>query len=327
MSTTELPAAKAPPRLLALIALAVLALAAAGYAWRGEPQLALNPPEKAPPPMDEAQIVQMVENLAQRLKQQPDDPKGWAMLGRSYLVMGRADEALAAYREAMKRTPDDPALLTDAAGAMAMAAGQRMTPEAMALVERALKLDPGNLKALSLAGSAAFDREDWAGAVKHWERIVALAPKDADFIPQVQAGIDEARERGKLGGKAAAAPAQPAAAAGASVQGRVSLAPALRAQAAPEDTVFVFARAAEGPRVPLAVVRRQVKDLPFDFTLDDSTAMSPQMRISGFPQVVVGARISKRNDATAQPGDLTATAAPVALGTRGLALEISEVVR
>ena len=111
------------------------------------------------------------------------------------------------------------------------------------------------------------------------------------------------------------------------VSGRVSLSAALAKQASPDDTVFVFARAAQGPRMPLAIVRKQVKDLPFDFTLDDSTAMSPQMKLSNFQQVVVGARISKSGNAMPQPGDLQGISSTVSLGATGLKIEIGEVVK
>jgi cytochrome c-type biogenesis protein CcmH len=224
-------------------------------------------------------------------------------------------------------------------------------------VQRALKADPNQLKALSLAGTHAFDKKDYAGAVKYWEQLMKAAPgnpdapRDPRFLDQVQASIDEARQLAGLPpspnkGKslAQAAPAAPmmggAAAAGggdgnaaaaapnpdAFVSGKVTLAAAVAAKASPEDTVFIFARAAEGPRMPLAIKRVQVKDLPIEFKLDDSMAMQPQMRLSAFPKVVVGARVSKKGDAIAQPGDLQGSSEPVAVGSSGLKIEISQVV-
>jgi cytochrome c-type biogenesis protein CcmH len=120
--------------------------------------------------------------------------------------------------------------------------------------------------------------------------------------------------------------ATPPALPGTSVSGTVTLAPALAAKARPDDTLFVFARAAEGPRMPLAILRKQVKDLPFSFTLDDSMAMSTTARLSSTPRVVVGARISARGDATPQPGDLQGYSAPVAPGAAGLKIQIAEVI-
>lgn len=115
--------------------------------------------------------------------------------------------------------------------------------------------------------------------------------------------------------------------AGASIAGTVRLSPELFAKAAPSDTVFVFARAASGPRMPLAIVRKQVKDLPMRFSLDDSMAMAPNMTLSSFPQVVVGARISKSGNAIAQPGDLESATQAAALGTTGLNVVIDAEVK
>jgi cytochrome c-type biogenesis protein CcmH len=120
--------------------------------------------------------------------------------------------------------------------------------------------------------------------------------------------------------------AAPAAAAGAFVAGKVTITAAMLGKASPEDSVFIFARAAEGPRMPLAALRKQVKDLPVTFKLDDSMGMTPQMKLSSFDKVVVGARISKSGNPIAQPGDLQGSSAPVALGSSDLKIEINQVV-
>ena len=225
---------------------------------------------------------------------------------------------------------------------LAVKNGRQLTGESLTLIDRALKIDPANLKALALAGTAAFDRKDYTLAVQHWEKLLAGVPADSAYRSQVQSGIDEARQLGKMPPSATAladaaatpqaAPAQsdgsaPPAAAGASVSGTVTLSAALAAQAGPDDTVFVFARAAEGPRMPLAVLRKQVKDLPFEFRLDDSMAMSPAAKLSGAARVVVGARISKTGDAIPKDGDLSGESAPVTPGASGLKIEIAEVVK
>lgn len=327
-------AAKLPRKLLAGVSAAIVVLAVLGYGWTGSPQLAsrsglesataaASAPQRAIGP---EQIAAMVDKLAQRMKENPGDAEGWSMLGRSYVVLGRHADAVEAYKKALALNGSDAQLLADYADALAVANGRNLEGEPMVLVGRALKLDPVNLKALSLAGTAAFAKKDYAAAAALWERVIAAAPPDSPYLPRVQASIDEARQLGGLPPSAARPAAPPAAAPGASISGTVTLAAALRAKAAPDDTVFVFARAAEGPRMPLAMLRKQVKDLPFAFTLDDSTAMSPQMKLSAFPRVVIAARISKAGNAVPQPGDLAGQSAPVALGASGLQLEISQVV-
>ncbi len=381
MATTAQAALPTPPAvatsrwLMPASAAFVLLVAAAGYAWKGSPSL-IN--AKAPdvaaasgaaphgtdqggdanaPPIDAAQFEALVEKLRLRLENEPNNVEGWGMLARSYVVMGKSTEAVATYKKAVALKPDDATLLADYADALAVSQGRSLAGEPGKIVERALKLNPDEPKALSLAGTIAFDRKDYAEAVKLWERILAKQP-DHPFAPQLRESIAEARQLGgmpalPLGGAASALPssavvaaaaaqgAKPEAAAAATaedasgktaapgsaqVTGRATLAPALAAKASPTDTVFVFARAAEGPRMPLAIMRKQVKDMPFDFKLDDSTAMAPTMKLSSFAQVVVGVRVSKSGDAMPQAGDLQGLSKPVAVGTTGLAIVVNEVI-
>ncbi len=313
----------------------VCAVAVAGYAWLGTPQAldmaavaSAAAPAGTAPPITAEQVQTMIESLAARLKDNPDDAAGWAMLGRSYAAIGRHDQAEPALKRALALHGDDAVLLTDYADALAMVNGRNLEGEPSRLIERALKIDPSNIKALALAGTHAFVRKDYAAALRHWEKLAQLAPS-GEMAQQIQGGIDEAR---KLSGTPAptaaqvATPTQALALPGASVSGTVALDPALVAKARPDDTLFVFARAAEGPRMPLAILRKQVKDLPLRFTLDDSMAMTPTARLSSASRVVVGARISARGDATPQAGDLQGFSAPVAPGAAGLKVQISEVV-
>jgi len=323
-------------RLMIGLSVCVLGLAIAGYAWKGSPGLkpasvaaaSADPEEQAA----RQQIEAMVDKLAQRLKDKPDDATGWLMLGRSYTVLGRIDDALPAYAKAVALRGNDATTLADYADALATKNGGQATAESDAIVARALAADPKHLKALALAGTSAFEHADYAGAVRHWEKMALGLPPDSPDAPRLQASLAEARKRGGLAAApvtlAAAAPRAPAAASGAaaSVSGTVTLSPALTGQASPTDTVFVFARAAQGPRMPLAVLRAQVKDLPITFKLDDSMAMAPTARISGAAQVIVGARISKSGNAVPQAGDLAGESAPVAPGARGVAITISAAV-
>jgi cytochrome c-type biogenesis protein CcmH len=331
--TAPVPSA-APRSLLFGVAGFVCAVAVAGYAWLGTPQ-ALNGELAAAPAAASGdgrsvtleQIEAMVGKLEARLKDNPQDGEGWGMLGRSHAVLGRHAQAVPAFKQAVALRGDDAVLLADYADALAVVNGRNLDGEPMRLIERALTVDPANLKALFLAGTHAFNHQDYPLALQHWEKMLRLAPNNA-MAQQVQGAIDEARKL--AGGAAIAAPkpaaATPPSAAAASISGTVTLAPALAGKARPDDTLFVFARAAVGPRMPLAIVRKQVKDLPLTFTLDDSMAMTPAAKLSSAPRVVVGARISARGDATPQPGDLQGFSAPVAPGAAGLKIEIADVV-
>jgi cytochrome c-type biogenesis protein CcmH len=335
--------------LLATLAAGVLVLAGAGYWWKGAPaQLGAvsSSPAAGGAPMGASdpgagaaphatgseQIVAMTEKLATRLKAQPNDSEGWAMLARSYSVLGRHPDALKAYEQAVAQRNNDPDLLADYADSLAVKNNRTLAGEPMKWVEKALKQDPRNLKALSLAGSAAFERKDYAGAVKYWEQVVSIGPADSNHVQQAQGALAEARELGGL--PAAKAPVAAASAAGPApvslsgktVGGTVTLSPALAKQVAPDDTVFVLARVG-GRGMPLAILRKKVSDLPLKFTLDDSLSMSPAALLSGASTVVVGARISKSGNAMPQNGDLSGQSEPVLLGESGLKIEIRDVVK
>ncbi len=318
ISGSERPASRVP----AIIAAFVVPLAAVAlYFAVGNPR-ALAPvalPKDASKGVTAEQVEAMVAKLAERMKQNPDDPQGWAMLGKSYGVMGRYEDAAAAYAKAVERVPDNPHLLADYADALAMSRGQNLQGEPEALVMRALKIDPDHAKSLALAGTVAFEKKDYAAAITYWEKLATLVPPDSEIARGVQSSIAEARSLAGNNAKAADKFT--------GVSGTVSLAPALAGKAAPGDTVFIFARAAEGPRMPLAIIRRTVSDLPVQFTLDDSMAMSPQARLSGAPQVIIGARISKSGDATPRPGDLQGTSKPVGNTSKGTAVVIDTEVR
>lgn len=334
-----------PPKLLALLTAVVLVVAVAGYAWTGmhaqggpdAGEAATSAEAGAGGNAQVEQIAAMVDKLAERMKAQPDDAEGWAMLGRSYTVLGRHTEALTAYEKAVHLRGDDAQLLADYADSLAVKNDRQLAGEPIKIIEKALKLDPRNIKALALAGTYAFTKQDYATAVRHWQQVVQFAPAESGYVQQIQAALAEARQLAGLppeptpsatAAPSVTAPAAPAAlAAGRSVSGTVALAPALAKLAGPDDTVFIFARAANGGRMPLAILRKQVRDLPVHFMLDDSLSMSPAAKLSSASSVVVSARISKSGEALPQPGDLAGQAAPVALGATGVRVEISEQVK
>ena len=340
-------------RTAVVTALFVPALALGLYATLGNREAFSPRIAETPPAVSDTEVAAMVDQLAQRLEGmagQPNEAEGWVLLARSYASMQRFDEADRAYQRAIALAPQEPQLLADRADMLAMKQGRSLAGEPTRLVEAALKLDPNHLKALVLAGSAAFDRRDYAAAATYWTRARVNVPAGSEVAANIDASLAEARKLSGPGATAAAnpAPTVPAQAAGganlsgtataappsggpapvnkaaaASVSGSLRLDPSLAARVGPEDTVFIFARAAEGPRMPLAISRHRASELPMRFTLDDSQAMSPEFKLSRFPRVVVGARISKSGNALPQPGDLIAQ--PVVPGDGELKLVIDQV--
>ncbi len=182
------PPPRLPGRLVAACVAGVLAVGAAGYAWKGQPS-ALNP---SPPP---DRTEEMVQRLAARLEQQPNDANGWAMLGRSYLVLGRPAESVAAYRRAIALYPDDADLLADLADVLASSQGGSLEGEPAQLLAHALKQQPDHLKTLALLGTLAYRQGDQATAIRHWERLQALAPAEHPLRQLADQGLSAARGR------------------------------------------------------------------------------------------------------------------------------------
>jgi cytochrome c-type biogenesis protein CcmH len=267
------------------------------------------------------QVEAMVERLAEKLKENPEDAEGWRLLGRSFTVLGRFKEAVDAYARAAVRSPRDAQLLADLADALAMARGQSMQGEPEKLVLRALEIEPANLKALALAGTAAFERKDFDAAARLWERMLAGLPPNSEDARTIQSNVDEARSLSGKKDSSRVLKDSPNA-----LRGVVALDPKLKEKVSPEDTVFIFARAAEGPPMPLAVLKKKAGDLPVTFVLDDSMAMAPGMTLSKHARVVVGARVSKSGSATPQPGDLQGVSPALANNASGVTLTIDKVV-
>jgi len=261
------------------------------------------------------------------------------MLARSQAALGRYPEAAKSYAKAIEYGGKNASVLADYADVLAMAAGRDLRGEPYRLIQEALKLDPDHVKALALAGTAEFHMGNYDAAIMYWERLMKSLPPDSPLAEGVRSGLATARERSGRPPLAAAtpaptapssapsAPAAPAAAAGAeTVQGIVMLDSGLAAKVKPDDVVFVLARAEQGPRMPLAVKRIRVRDLPYAFRLDDSMAMAPGAKLSLFPRVIVMARVSRAGSAAPQKGDLEGASAPIAPGTSGVQVTISKVV-
>jgi cytochrome c-type biogenesis protein CcmH len=281
--------------------------------------------------MNQQQIVAMVDSLAKKVHERPDDIQGWALLARSQAALGRFPEATESYEHLLGLAPDDAQVLADYADALGMSQGRSLAGRPTELVKKALAIDPHQPKALALAGTAALDTGDFRQALGYWETLAGDLPAGSEDRSRVDAIVAEVRERATAAGKplpaaqpgvASAAPA----AAGASVSGSVSIAPALAGQVDRAATLFVFARAENGPRVPLAVLRSTATALPMEFRLDDSQAMAPNFKLSGAKAVRIEARVSRSGNALPQPGDLTGTSGVVKPGDRGVKVVIDSVV-
>jgi cytochrome c-type biogenesis protein CcmH len=216
-------------------------------------------------------------------------------------------------------------VLADYADVLAAAQG-RLEGEPETLITKALQIDPKNLKALALAGSAAFNRKNYAEAARYWEQMIPLVSADSEEARAIHANVEEARGLAGIAPKTTAVSARPTAGE-ARVSGVVQLAPELAGKVSPTDTVLIYARAAEGSRMPLAILRRQARDLPIRFTLDDTSAMAPGMTLSRHDKVVVAARVSKSPAAAAQPGDLEGASMPIPNSASGISVTIDKTVR
>lgn len=312
----------------ALAAVAIIPLGAIVlYLVLGTPD-ALRATARARP--TDAEIVAMVETLASRMKANPGDPRGWRLLARSYVALGRYAEAVDAYAQAAQRGGEDAGLLADWAEAVALARNRTVAGEPEALAQRALALDPAQVKGLALLATAALERRDFDGSIAYWRRIAARVPPGSEDAAQTAAAIAEVERIRSItatpGTAAARAGAASVQADATAVSGRIEIAPGLAERIAPGDTLFVFARAPEGPRMPLAVSRSTAQGLPHDFRLDDSMAMAAARTLSAAASVIVEARISKSGDATPRAGDLVGQSAPIRPGTKDVRVVIDRVV-
>ena len=316
------------------IALATfLPLAAVGlYFVLGNPA-ALNPAASAAAhnqQFTQQDIERMVAGLAAKLEGEPENHQGWVMLARSYKAMGRYPEAARAYERAKPIIESNANLLVDYADTLAAVNG--FDAKTMEIIDRALKLEPKQPQALWLRGTSFYEAKQYAKAIADWEVLLALFPVDSEEANVISGNIAEARQLGglKASPKSAAKvstgeTAPQTAAHGGSVKGRVELAPAMAGKLPAGSILMVVARPNDGSRMPVAVVRADAAALPFDFTLDDSLAMSPDRKLSQFPELLVEARVSKTGQAVPQAGDLSGPAVTVKLGAKDVQLKIDQV--
>ena len=276
----------------------------------------------------------LVDQLKKKMEQNPNDATGWILLARSYMAMDRHAEAVPIFERASKLNPNDAGLFADYADALAVHQGRKLEGRPEALIQKALKLDPNHVKALMLSGTVAFNRQNFSGAARDWERALTNLPANSDpeSTEQLTASIAEAKRRmdGAPLMAAANAPlsasAKPIAAAktgqSRAITGKVVLGPGMQGKSSGADTLFVFAKDVAGPPMPVSIVRATKQDLPFTFRLDDSTSPMPSRKLSDIDTVVIVARLSRSGKAMPESGDLEGMSQPVKPGTEGLTIVI-----
>ena len=292
------------------------------------PQEMPKAPEAGNGGFSQQKIEEMVAKLADRLKQHPQDAEGWTMLGRSYMVLRRFPDANQAFAHASSLLPNDAQILAEYSESEMMLDPTRLSEKAAELNRRALKIDPNNPKALTLGGAIAFAQKDFARVADLWGRLLAQLPEGSEDAKAVEEGIANARQAARESGHPLPEPknAPKPAASGATVSGTVQISPEIAAKASPDDTLFIYAQAVNGPKMPLAILKITAKELPLKFSLDDSLAPAPMFKLSDAQEVVVGARISKSGDAMPRSGDMEGRSDPVRVGEKNIHITIDKVI-
>ncbi len=290
----------------------------------------------------------VLENLIARLEKNPEDIEGWVMLGRTYAIMERYTEASNTYAKLAELVPNNPQILSDYADVLAMKNQGSLAGKPTELIYEALRIDPQYPKALALAGTIEFEQEKFEQAAAHWEKLLEVIPADSQLANSVKTSIAEARllasggkgittqQQAKATNSQQEINTQPekitsdapvtTAPASLSVSGQVTISQELASKASANDTLFIYARAKSGPKMPLAILRLKASDLPATFTLTDDMAMTPTMKMSSFPEVVIEARISKSGQAVPASGDLQGFSDPVKIGNDAIAIVINKQI-
>ena len=301
--TVHPPTARPRAWAILVVGLLLALFAGGGYWYSGSWQMQQQIARRS---VSDPQVAAMVETLAEKLTQQPDNVEGWALLGRSYFVLQRFGDAAKAYAEANARAKSpDAVLLTDEGEALAFADENNLTDQSAQLFAQALELQPDLGKALWYGGLSAAQRGDAATARARWSRLSQqdLPAPMRSVLQERLLALDSVAAPAN-GAAAGAAPAATQAASPVTLHIRVALAPELAAKIPPNATLLVFAQADGGPPMPLAVQRIAAAQLPLEVTLDDSQAMTPAMKLSQFEHYLVSARLSQSGMAQAQSGDL-----------------------
>jgi len=299
---------------IVFVCLAIVLLSSGIYFYQGDALKIAE--ENTKQPVSQADVEKMVSEFAAKMEKDPTNLQGWAMLARSYRVMGRIPDAIKAYERAGSYINNQPELLADYADLLAANANGNFSGKPHQLIAQALKLDPNNFLALWLAGSDAFSTNQFALAVQTWEKLVKQLPPQSEEARAVMNSIAEARAKGGL-------PA-PVALAGKGISGVITIATDLASRVKPDQLVMVIARK-PGERMPVAVLRTPVSAFPMRFALDDSLAMNPAALISQQSEVTIEVRISKAGMAKVEAGDLISNVQTVKVGSSNLRINVDQV--
>ena len=269
-----------------------------------------------PDPVRTREVNRLIEA---RLADVPDHLQYWFFLARNYMELNEFDKAVSAYQQVLQRDKESAMVMAELAQAMFLRDDRQTNPAINDLVAKVLKVEPDNTMALGLAGIDAFSKKDYVNAIKHWERVVKLVGENTATGQSLSAGIERAAtlffaeggsvddlERSRNGRQ---------------IGVHVSLAEGVKAQ--PDQVVFVYARAYQGAKMPLAIDRVKVADLPRVVLLNESMAMTPAMSLGSFDKVEVVARISNDGTATAKSGDWEGSLGPVDLTSSGPVVNVT----
>lgn len=323
--TPPLQQASAGRRSVMIGLCAFFVLGVAVYSVLGRLDLIEAPPGQAATSASPDELAAAIEALAKRLAEEPNDVEGWTMLGRALQATGEPARAATAYEFALKLAPEDLELKALYAQTLAEVHQGSLSGKPTAIIAEILSKDAEHPSGLWLAGLAAAERRDISAAVGYWQKLKSLLPAGSEDVKALDRYIAQVQALPNQPG--ASAQSSPASGAGASIRVTVTLADQLKSRVSPDDAVFVFARPASGPPMPLAVVRKKVRDLPTEVTLDDGMAMMPERKLSSFGQIVIGARISKSGQPMPSAGDLQGLSPPIlSKTTQAQSVEIREII-
>ena len=262
-----------------------------------------------------ADMLDVVDGLAQRLEDNPDDVNGWRMLGRSYMSLNNHAKAVEAFERVVELEGGQTAqgLVELGEAVLAAEGGQTMPQRAMSLFENAIAVEPNNQAALFWGGLGAVNRGDTELAAERWERLLGTNPPDdirgvieqrvAEWRGEAPAAVADATPAAESAEAAEAAPKPAPLEPGAIVSASIALSDAAQGALPPDAIVFVIARDPAQPSPPIAVTRRRLAELPAVVQLGDRESMVPGRELSGFEEFELVARVSLSGQPVSQPGD------------------------